>query len=110
MILIIVLITAGCINTDDNNGDDSIHPTYDVIKIGMNEYVNSSNEFTFEMYKQLDDSEDNIFFSPYSISIALGMAYEGARGETATEMEQVLDLADWSILSACFSLVSFANT
>jgi serpin B len=46
------------------------------------------------MYTQLIESDENIFFSPYSISTALAMAYEGARGQTAAEMLQVLDLPD----------------
>ncbi len=47
--------------------------------------------FTLNLYRQLAAKEKgNIFFSPYSISLALGMAYGGARGETATEMARVL--------------------
>ncbi len=34
---------------------------------------------------------DNAFFSPLSISTALGMAYAGARGDTATEMAKALE-------------------
>ncbi len=47
--------------------------------------------FTMNLYRQLATKEKgNIFFSPYSISLALAMAYGGARGETATEMARVL--------------------
>jgi len=31
----------------------------------------------------------NIFYSPYSISSALSMTYEGAKGQTADEMQKV---------------------
>lgn len=55
--------------------------------------VNSSNEFTFDMYKHLVDGDENVFFSPYSISTALGMAFEGARGQTALEMARVLNFS-----------------
>jgi serpin B len=57
------------------------------------EFVNCSNDFSFEMYQKLaaEDGE-NVFFSPYSITTALGMAYEGARGETASEIADVLKL------------------
>ncbi len=86
-----LVFAAGCITTEDKKATDLSYP---VINRGMNEYVDSSNEFTFEMYKQLRDSNENIFFSPYSISTALGMAYEGARDQTATEMMQVLGLPE----------------
>jgi serpin B len=91
LMLVSVVFTAGCISNEDKK-DKNL--SYSVINEGMNEYVDSSNEFTFEMYKQLIDSNENIFFSPYSISTALGMAYEGARGQTATEMMEVLNLPE----------------
>ncbi len=91
LLLVSVLFTTGCINNDDKKATSL---TYPVINGGINEYVDSSNEFSFQMYGQLIDSNENIFFSPYSISTALGMAYEGARGETAEEMRQVLNLAE----------------
>ncbi len=52
--------------------------------------VSANNEFTFDLYSKLSGGRDNIFFSPYSISTALVMTYEGARGMTAHEMEKVL--------------------
>ncbi len=58
---------------------------------GANVIIDSSNNFAFDMYNSLSKDE-NLFFSPYSITTAMGMAYEGAKGQTATEMEQVLDL------------------
>jgi serpin B len=89
-ILVAVIFATGCVEDDDGVKID-IPPTQDVIYEGKNDYVNSSNEFTFEMYLELIDGDDNIFFSPYSITTALGMAYEGARGQTADEMETVFD-------------------
>ena len=54
--------------------------------------VAGNNEFAFELYSKLRSSEGNLFFSPYSISTALALAYSGARGETETEMATVLHL------------------
>ncbi len=52
--------------------------------------VTGNNRFAIELYSQFDKVEDgNMFFSPYSISTALAMTYEGARGQTATEMLSV---------------------
>ena len=51
-----------------------------------------TNNFTFEFYKKLiEDNDENIFFSPYSIFTALSMAYEGAQGNTATEMYDIFE-------------------
>jgi serpin B len=47
------------------------------------------NDFAFNLYQRYSRGTGNILFSPYSISIALSMTYEGARGETAEEMEAV---------------------
>jgi len=49
------------------------------------------NGFSFGMYNELGmDSDENVFFSPYSIFVALAMTYEGARGDTAAQMKSVL--------------------
>jgi serpin B len=52
--------------------------------------VNGNNEFGLDLYARLRATRGNVFFSPYSLSCALGMAYAGARGETADEMAKAL--------------------
>lgn len=52
--------------------------------------VQGNNAFALDLYRQLRNQEGNLFFSPYSTSIALAMTYAGARGQTATEMANVL--------------------
>jgi serpin B len=59
----------------------------------------SNNRFALDLYRQLVSEQGgngNLFFSPYSISTALAMAYAGARGQTAEEMRKALhfDLPD----------------
>jgi serpin B len=52
---------------------------------------NYMNDFCFDLYHQLSvDNTENLFISPYSIFVALAMTYEGARSDTAEEMETVL--------------------
>lgn len=46
--------------------------------------------FAFHLYQQLAQGPGNLFFSPHSISTALGMTYVGAREETAAQMKAVL--------------------
>ncbi|MBM4285892.1 MAG: serpin family protein [Deltaproteobacteria bacterium] len=47
--------------------------------------------FALNLYRQmLAKEKGNLFFSPYSISLALAMAYAGAKGETAAQIARVL--------------------
>lgn len=49
-----------------------------------------NNCFGFELYSNIEKKEKgNIFFSPFSISTAFAMVYEGASGKTAQEIGQV---------------------
>lgn len=63
----------------------------------------SNNQFAFELYSKLSEEEGNIFFSPWSITAALAMTYEGARGETADEIARTLHFPeDYSLLRSSY--------
>jgi serpin B len=52
--------------------------------------VEANNQFSFEFYNQVaTDNDENVFFSPLSVSTAFAVAYEGTRGETAEEISDV---------------------
>ena len=74
--------------------------------------VKGNNTFGFDLYQELKDKEGNLFFSPYSISIALAMTYAGARGQTEKEMAEVLHFSlEQELLHSSFSkLQSHLNT
>lgn len=46
--------------------------------------------FAFNLYAQLKGEPGNLFFSPYSISSALAMAWAGANGDTGSAMATAL--------------------
>uniref|UniRef100_A0A8C5T0H9 Leukocyte elastase inhibitor n=1 Tax=Malurus cyaneus samueli TaxID=2593467 RepID=A0A8C5T0H9_9PASS len=52
----------------------------------------STNSFTLDLYKKLNETSkgQNIFFSPWSIATALAMVHLGAKGDTATQIAEVL--------------------
>jgi serpin B len=59
----------------------------------LQELVAGNNAFAFDLYDALRGTNGNLFYSPYSISLALAMAYAGASGDTAQQMADVLHLA-----------------
>ena len=48
-----------------------------------------ANRIAFSFYGKAAKSPGNLFFSPYGLNTAFAMAYEGAKGKTADEMEKV---------------------
>ena len=46
--------------------------------------------FALDLYRQMRTQEGNLFYSPFSISLALAMTYAGARGETESQMASTL--------------------
>lgn len=56
-----------------------------------------NNDFSIRLFKHLSRQsqpgrDGNLFFSPYAIANAIAMLSEGARGDTATEIGEVLGL------------------
>ncbi len=52
--------------------------------------INGNKAFAFDLYQELGEKEGNIFYAPYSISLALAMTHAGARGETEQQMADTL--------------------
>jgi serpin B len=66
--------------------------------------VEGNSAFAFELYRALKGEDGNLFYSPYSISLALAMTYVGARGETEEQMADALHfLLDQSKLHPAFN-------
>jgi serpin B len=49
----------------------------------------AGNAFATDLYESLRTRDGNLFFSPYSVSTALAMTRQGARGETAAQIDRV---------------------
>ena len=75
--------------------DDVIHTIHNksltAPKI-YSEFFAANNKFAVDFYNHIPDKSQNIFFSPTSIYLTLFMLYDGAEGNTAEQIEQVLRL------------------
>ncbi len=86
-----LLILGNC-KTVDNSEED---PETLAAKAKLIE-SESNSEFGIDLFKTLvvNDPSDNIFISPLSVSMALGMTMNGATGNTAYEMQNTLGFSD----------------
>ena len=51
--------------------------------------VNGNSAFAFELYRARAAEDGNLFFSPYSISLALAMTYAGAGGARRSARKRI---------------------
>ncbi len=93
--LLLVLFPLFLMGCDDNqiviNDPEPIK-----LKAGMEKRIQQDNEFALDLFKQIiaTSDEKNVFISPLSVSIALGMAWNGADGDTKSEMASTLKMAE----------------
>lgn len=52
--------------------------------------VAGNSSFAFDLYRAVRTEDGNLFYSPYSISLALAMTYAGARNQTEKQMAETL--------------------
>ncbi|KAK9963778.1 hypothetical protein ABG768_006941 [Culter alburnus] len=79
----------------------------------MESLTRANSLFALDLYRALSsrNTEGNMFFSPLSISTALGMVYLGARGHTSVEMAKVLSFGSVSDVHSHFkTLTSSINS
>jgi serpin B len=106
---ILVLSTVSCSQTQgygqEAKSDKEHDNSPDVSDSALETLVSGNNEFALELYRQLSANDDsNLFFSPYSLSLALAMTYAGAEGTTEEQMADTLNfILDEEDLHAAFN-------
>jgi len=94
--LLAVLLLTSCspapIHAADFVQSDVDRTSPDASAANLEELVQGNNAFAWDLYQNWRDEQGNLFYSPYSISLALAMTYAGARGQTEWEMKEVLHL------------------
>ena len=100
--LLLSLSFVCCSNDNEDiktNNDPQEKLTQEEVKAVMDKRIPQDNAFAFDLFKKINENESgNVFISPISVSIALGMTLNGADGETKQQMEQVLHLNGLSSL------------
>ncbi len=89
LVLIILVISSTVFFYQKNKQTIKILDTSQTTEKTIDSVVEANNQFALDLYKKYKTKDGNIFFSPYSLSSALVMTYEGAKGETAEEIQTV---------------------
>ncbi len=71
---------------------EPVPPLGDAEKAAVDVIVNGQSDLAMDLYGQLRQEDKNLFFSPYSVAMAMSMTYGGARGSTEQQMATVLHL------------------
>lgn len=105
----LLLIAGSC---GDNNICDCVPPPLRPISAGEQQIIQSSNEFSFDIFRRINAANQgkNLFISPLSISTALSMTANGAKGETKDGIKTTLfleEMTDTEINEAYKSLAGF---
>lgn len=88
--LLSLILVQSCNHTITNAGDQSLPRKLTETE---REIVKADNDFSYDIFRETvawDTTSDNVFISPLSISMALGMTVNGAAGTTREEMKQAL--------------------
>jgi serpin B len=103
----VLLVSLSCIpvvSGDELKSDKAYDTSPEVSDTDLAKLVDGNTEFALDLYQQLAKEDGNLFYSPYSISLALAMTYAGARGVTRQEMRDVLHFElDDTALHAAFN-------
>ncbi|MDX9880514.1 MAG: serpin family protein [Prolixibacteraceae bacterium] len=85
----LLIIAGACTNDDPIDG----MPSDITLNQKSAKIVESDNQFGLELFREINETDTegkNIMVSPLSVSLALAMAYNGAGGDTKSQMETML--------------------
>jgi len=104
---LLLLSSAGC-GLFEPDGVEEITRLPRALTAGEVKVIGANNGFAFDLLAQANRADDNLFLSPLSASMALGMTINGSAGETWGQMRDVLgfeSLAEEEINASYKSLI-----
>ena len=98
VLLISILLLQCSKNPTGNKQDIPEEPIPDLASVEKR-LIESDNKFGIKLFKEIirEESDSNVFISPLSVAMALGMTYNGAAGETQKAMQQALELEGFTL-------------
>ncbi len=93
LLLLLTIIVVTFVSCVDKASDPIVEKPRE-LSITEKQLVSSADDFAFKLFKQVYNSEPNknMFVSPLSVSMALGMTMNGADGTTYDAMKTALSL------------------
>jgi len=92
----VLMVISQCEHYTKSTDSVDLKPTQLVITEAQRKLIIESNAFGLELFQQVRSNE-NVMISPLSASAALTMALNGANGNTATQMKQLLGYGSRSL-------------
>ena len=92
--LIVLFTVAGCSQVSDKGEIKESKTLSRELTANEKKIVEADRSFSYDIFRRTvaQDSNKNVFISPLSISMALGMTLNGSAGETRTAMKTALHL------------------
>lgn len=87
-----IVLLVSFISSCQKKDDDSFKPGNIQLSLKQQNIIQNTNDFGIRLFKNLNGTaaKSNLFISPLSISMALGMTYNGSANSTKTAFEQTL--------------------
>ena len=82
----VLFMGSGCTKARMAKPDQAVLDAFDMT------LVEKTNDFGFNLYKNLARENENIMISPVSVSLAMAMVYNGANGATREDMARALNV------------------
>ena len=82
----VLFMGSGCTKARMAKPDQAVLDAFDMT------LVEKTNDFGFNLYKNLARENENIMISPVSVSLAMAMVYNGATGATREDMARALNV------------------